>query len=98
MLQVEQKIKKSAMVELETLRETVAGLRGVRSEQNKLDLVKKLGRMKSVQENRKYQRNLQVKVDRTNSLEGENARLKELVERLQAEAAEYLRLMDSYRL
>jgi len=53
--------------------------------------------MTAIMSRRRFIRELQVDNERIPQLEVENARLKESVAKLQEEAKEYLRVMDSYR-
>lgn len=94
-LQVERKIKKSVTSDLAVLKETMEALKTSRTAHNRLALKKKLGKMKAVQEKRKYARGLQVRIERVAQLESENKLLKQTIERMKAEQLEYLRLMDS---
>lgn len=96
-LQMERKIKKQAQEEARGLKDTVTALSQARSEANRLSLVKKLGKMNSIAERRKYVFKLQKDNERLPEIEAENRLLKEKIEKLEAEACEYLRLMDSFR-
>ena len=96
-LQVERKMKKTHQDENKVLKETVQALQATRSEVNRLTLKKKMGKMNAIMTRRKYVFHLQTENQRLPDVEAENRSLKDKIVKLEAEAQEYLRLMDSYK-
>jgi len=96
-LQVERKMKKTHQDENKVLKETVQALQATRSEVNRLTLKKKMGKMNAIMTRRKYVFHLQTENQRLPVLEAENRSLKDKITKLESEAQEYLRLMDSYK-
>jgi len=96
LLKVKQTMIKNSSSELKSLRERMKGLLQTHSEQNKLELKKKVGKMTAIMARRRLMRELQIDNERIPQLEVDNLRLKHTVSKLQAEAQEYMRIMDSY--
>lgn len=96
LLKVRKKMLVNSTEELKKVKIVMNGLLKTHGEQNKLELKKKVGKMTAIITRRRLIRELQVDNDRIPQLEVENVRLKEVVAKLQEEAKEYLRLMDTY--
>lgn len=97
LLKIKQKIENQRKAELKDMQARMKGVLNTHSEQNKLELKKKVGKMTAIIARRRFIRELQVDNERIPGLEVENNRLKDTVSKLQEEAKEYMRVMDSYR-
>mmetsp|Transcript_21996 Transcript_21996/g.43713 ORF Transcript_21996/g.43713 Transcript_21996/m.43713 type:complete len:1223 (+) Transcript_21996:35-3703(+) len=97
MLEAERKLKKTLTADNKVLKETLTAMQSQKSEKNRLELVKKVHKMKAVIKSRQYVRELQVANAKLPELDTENKFLRQKIAKLEEEAKEYLRLMDSFK-